>query len=153
MFGQTIGSVKKGMAILIAMTLLFVPLLGLGIWSEIGGNPCLYLSWDRPGTIPPPARGQHGGGKEIRFGIVPSAAFPVITTVTSCGAVNSMHDSFMPLGGLVQIFDIQLGEIVYGGVGSRLYPHARVHHHRDVYRRARRSGGHLNCMARRSTCT
>jgi K+-transporting ATPase ATPase A chain len=60
-------------------------------------------------------------GKEIRFGIVPSAAFSVITTVTSCGAVNSMHDSFMPLGGLVQIFDIQLGEIVYGGVGSGLY--------------------------------
>ena len=120
MFGKMIGSVKKGMAILIAMTLLFVPLLGLGIWSEIGGNP----AFTSLGIDQAPSHLQPGGnmeGKEIRFGIVPSAAFSVITTVTSCGAVNSMHDSFMPLGGLVQIFDIQLGEIVYGGVGSGLY--------------------------------
>jgi K+-transporting ATPase ATPase A chain len=120
LFGKMIGSVKKGMAILIAMTLLFVPLLGLGIWSEMGGNPAFtHLGIDQA-----PSHLQAGGnmeGKEIRFGIVPSAAFSVITTVTSCGAVNSMHDSFMPLGGLVQIFDIQLGEIVYGGVGSGLY--------------------------------
>ena len=120
MFGKMIGSVKKGMAILIAMTLLFVPLLGLGIWSEIGGNP----AFTSLGIDQAPSHLQPGGnmeGKEVRFGIVPSAAFSVITTVTSCGAVNSMHDSFMPLGGLVQIFDIQLGEIVYGGVGSGLY--------------------------------
>jgi len=120
MFGKMIGSVKKGMAILIAMTLLFVPLLGLGIWSEMGGNP----AFTPLGIDQAPSHLQAGGnmeGKEVRFGIVPSAAFSVITTVTSCGAVNSMHDSFMPLGGLVQIFDIQLGEIVYGGVGSGLY--------------------------------
>jgi K+-transporting ATPase ATPase A chain len=60
-------------------------------------------------------------GKEVRFGIVPSALWAVETTVTSCGAVNSMHDSYMPLGGLVQLFDMQLGEVVYGGVGSGLY--------------------------------
>lgn len=120
MFGKMIGSVKKGLAILVAMTLLFVPLLGLGIWSEMGGNP----AFTPLGIDQAPSHLQAGGnmeGKEVRFGIVPSAAFSVITTVTSCGAVNSMHDSFMPLGGLVQIFDIQLGEIVYGGVGSGLY--------------------------------
>jgi K+-transporting ATPase ATPase A chain len=60
-------------------------------------------------------------GKEARFGVVQSALFSVVTTVTSCGAVNSMHDSFMPLGGFVQMFDIQLGEIIFGGVGSGLY--------------------------------
>jgi len=60
-------------------------------------------------------------GKEVRFGIVPSAWFSVVTTVTSTGAVNSMHDSFMPLAGFVQLFDMQLGEVVYGGVGSGLY--------------------------------
>ena len=120
MFGKMIGSVKKGMAVLIAMTILFLPLLGLGIYSEMGGNP----AFTPLGIDQTPSHLQPGGnmeGKEVRFGIVPSAAFSVITTVTSCGAVNSMHDSFMPLGGLVQIFDIQLGEIVYGGVGSGLY--------------------------------
>ena len=83
MFGKMIGSVKKGMAILIAMTLLFVPLLGLGIWSEIGGNP----AFTSLGIDQAPSHLQPGGnmeGKEVRFGIVPSAAFSVITTVTSC---------------------------------------------------------------------
>ena len=120
MFGKMIGSVKKGIAILIAMMILFVPLLGLGIWSEIGGNP----AFTPLGISQAPSHLQSGGnmeGKEVRFGPVQSATFSVITTVTSCGAVNSMHDSFMPLGGLVQIFDIQLGEIVFGGVGSGLY--------------------------------
>jgi K+-transporting ATPase ATPase A chain len=67
---------------------------------------------------------QPGGnmeGKEVRFGVMPSALFAVVTTVTSCGAVNSMHDSFTPLGGLVPLFNMQLGEVVYGGVGSGLY--------------------------------
>jgi K+-transporting ATPase ATPase A chain len=102
------------------MTLIFVPLLGLAIWSELGGNP----AFTPLGINQSPIYSQPSGnmeGKEVRFGPVQSAFFSVVTTVTSCGAVNSMHDSFMPLGGFVQMVDIQLGEVVYGGVGSGLY--------------------------------
>jgi K+-transporting ATPase ATPase A chain len=115
-----IGSARKGIAILIAMTLLFVPLLGLAVWSEVNGNPAFTpLGIDQiPSALQP---GGNMEGKEVRFGPVQSAFFSVVTTVTSCGAVNSMHDSFMPLGGFVQMFDMQLGEIVFGGVGSGLY--------------------------------
>ena len=119
-FGKMIGSARKGIAILIAMTLIFVPLLGIAVWSEVNGNP----AFTSLGIDQIPAALQPGGnmeGKEVRFGPVQSAFFSVVTTVTSCGAVNSMHDSFMPLGGFVQMFDIQLGEIVFGGVGSGLY--------------------------------
>ena len=119
-FGKMIGSARKGIAILIAMTLIFVPLVGLTIWSEVNGNPAFtHLGIDQT-----PGQSQPGGnmeGKEVRFGVVQSALFSVVTTVTSCGAVNSMHDSFMPLGGFVQMFDMQLGEVVFGGVGSGLY--------------------------------
>ena len=115
-----IGSARKGIAVLIAMTLIFLPLLGLGVWSEVNGNPAFTpLGIDQtPTTLQP---GGNMEGKEARFGVVQSALFSVVTTVTSCGAVNSMHDSFMPLGGFVQMFDIQLGEIIFGGVGSGLY--------------------------------
>ena len=119
-FGKMIGSARKGIAILIAMTLIFVPLLGIAVWSEVNGNP----AFTPMGIDQVPTAVQPGGnmeGKEVRFGPVQSAFFSVVTTVTSCGAVNSMHDSFMPLGGFVQMFDIQLGEIVFGGVGSGLY--------------------------------
>jgi K+-transporting ATPase ATPase A chain len=119
-FGKMIGSARKGIAILIAMTLIFVPLLGIAVWSEVNGNPAFTPT----GIDQVPTAIQPGGnmeGKEVRFGPVQSAFFSVVTTVTSCGAVNSMHDSFMPLGGFVQMFDIQLGEIVFGGVGSGLY--------------------------------
>jgi len=119
-FGKMIGSARKGIAILIAMTIIFLPLLGLAIWSEVGGNP----AFTPLGIDQDPTHLQPGGnmeGKEVRFGVVPSALFSIVTTVTSCGAVNSMHDSFMPLGGFAQMFAIQLGEIVYGGVGSGLY--------------------------------
>jgi K+-transporting ATPase ATPase A chain len=119
-FGKMIGSARKGIAILIAMTLIFVPLLGIAVWSEVNGNPAFTpLGIDQVPTIFQP--GGNMEGKEVRFGPVQSAFFSVVTTVTSCGAVNSMHDSFMPLGGFVQIFNIQLGEIVFGGVGSGLY--------------------------------
>jgi len=119
-FGKMIGSARKGIAILIAMTLIFVPLVGLTIWSEVNGNPAFTpLGIDQNPT--PLQPGGNMEGKEVRFGVVQSAFFSVITTVTSCGAVNSMHDSFMPLGGFVQMFDIQLGEVVFGGVGSGLY--------------------------------
>jgi K+-transporting ATPase ATPase A chain len=119
-FGKMIGSARKGIAILIAMTLIFIPLLGLAVWSEVNGNPAFTsLGTDQiPTTLQP---GGNMEGKEVRFGPVQSAFWSVVTTVTSCGAVNSMHDSFMPLGGFVQLFDMQLGEIVFGGVGSGLY--------------------------------
>jgi K+-transporting ATPase ATPase A chain len=119
-FGKMIGSARKGIAILIAMTIIFVPLVGICIWSEVNGNPAFTpLGIDQtPSAIQP---GGNMEGKEMRFGVVQSAFFSVVTTVTSTGAVNSMHDSFMPLGGFVQIFDMQLGEIVFGGVGSGLY--------------------------------
>ncbi|MDD1691541.1 MAG: potassium-transporting ATPase subunit KdpA [Methanoregula sp.] len=120
MFGVMIGSKRKGVALLIAMSLIFLPLVGLAIWSEGAGNPALSPM----GIDQVPSALQSGGnmeGKEVRFGIVPSALFAVVTTVTSCGAVNSMHDSFMPLAGGVLLFDMQLGEVVFGGVGSGLY--------------------------------
>jgi K+-transporting ATPase ATPase A chain len=119
-FGRMIGSRRKGIALLTAMTILFLPLAGLAIWSEMGGNPTFHpLGIDQS-----PFHAQPGGnmeGKEVRFGIMPSALWSAATTSTSCGAVNSMHDSYMPLGGFVQMFDMQLGEVVYGGVGSGLY--------------------------------
>jgi potassium-transporting ATPase potassium-binding subunit len=119
-FGRMIGSVRKGMALLIAMTIIFLPLLGLAIWSEQGGNPAFApLGIDQKSSTLQP--GGNMEGKEVRFGIVPSALFSVITTMESCGAVNSMHDSYMPLGGFVQILMIQFGEVIYGGVGSGLY--------------------------------
>jgi len=120
MFGAMIGSRKKGAALLIAMSLIFLPLVGLAIWSEGAGNPALSTL----GIDQAPSDIQSGGnmeGKEVRFGIVPSALFAVVTTVTSCGAVDAMHDSFMPLAGGVLLFDMQLGEVVFGGVGSGLY--------------------------------
>ena len=119
-FGSMVGSKRKGIALLIAMTILFVPLVSLAVWSETGGNPGFTpLGIDQsPGTLQP---GGNMEGKELRFGIVASSFFSIVTTSTSCGAVNSMHDSFMPLGGMAQMLAIQLGEIVYGGVGSGLY--------------------------------
>ena len=119
-FGTMIGSKRKGIALLMAMTLLFLPLTGIAIWSELGGNP----AFPALGIDQSPFHAQPGGnmeGKEVRFGIVPSALWAVSTTVTSCGAVNSMHDSYLPMGGFVQLFDMQLGEVVFGGVGSGLY--------------------------------
>ena len=119
-FGRMIGSARKGIAILTAMTILFLPFVGIAIWSEAGGNPAFSsLGIDQNMTHAQP--GGNMEGKEVRFGIVPSTLFSVSTTATSCGAVNSMHDSYMPLGGLAQILLIQLGEVVYGGVGSGLY--------------------------------
>jgi K+-transporting ATPase ATPase A chain len=119
-FGSMVGSARKGVALLMAMTLLFLPLAGLAIWSEAGGNP----GFQSLGIDQEPGHNHPGGnmeGKEVRFGIVQSAMFSVLTTSISCGAVNSMHDSFLPLGGFAQLFAMQLGEVVYGGVGSGLY--------------------------------
>jgi K+-transporting ATPase ATPase A chain len=119
-FGRMAGAGRKGVSILIAMTLIFVPLLGLAIWTELGGNPALAgRGIDQ--TISDLQPGGNMEGKEIRFGIMSSALFSVVTTSASCGAVNSMHDSFTPAGGLVQLLMMQFGEVVYGGIGSGLY--------------------------------
>jgi len=119
-FGKMVGAGRKGISILVAMTLMFVPLLGIAIAAELGGNPTFTtLGIDQRTTSIQP--GGNMEGKEVRFGIMPSALFAVVTTVTSTGAINSMHDSFTPLGGLVPLFNMMLGEVVYGGVGSGLY--------------------------------
>jgi K+-transporting ATPase ATPase A chain len=119
-FGKMVGVGRKGISILIAMTLMFVPLLGIAIAAELEGSPAYTgIGINQSTTDIQP--GGNMEGKEVRFGIMPSALFAVVTTVTSCGAVNSMHDSFTPLGGLVPLFNMMLGEVVYGGVGSGLY--------------------------------
>ena len=112
MFGRMVGDQRQGWAILAAMGVLFIAGVLVTYWAEAAGTTGLN------------ALGLSGGnmeGKEVRFGIVGSALFAVITTAASCGAVNAMHDSFTPLGGLIPLFNIQLGEIIVGGVGAGLY--------------------------------
>jgi len=111
-FGKAVGNTRQGWAILAAMLLIFVAGAGITYWQEAAGNPIHH------------ALGVSGGnmeGKEVRFGIAASALFSVITTAASCGAVNAMHDSFTALGGMIPLFNIQLGEIVVGGVGAGIY--------------------------------
>ena len=119
-FGSMVGDTRQGWAILLAMTLLFVGFLAVAEYAEQQGNPAFTAL----GVDQSTSATQSGGnmeGKETRFGIVNSALFATITTGASCGAVNSMHDSFTPLGGLVPLAQIQLGEVIFGGVGSGLY--------------------------------
>jgi len=119
-FGRMVGDTRQGWAVLAAMALLFVALLAVTLHSEQQGNPAIA----RLGVDQAAGATQSGGnteGKETRFGIAASALFATITTATSCGAVNGMHDSFTPLGGLVPLFQMQLGEVVFGGVGTGLY--------------------------------
>jgi len=119
-FGRMVGDTRQGWAVLAAMTILFVSLLAIAVHSEQLGNPRIArLGVDQTATTLQP--GGNMEGKEARFGIGASALFATITTGTSCGAVNSMHDSFTPLGGLVPLFNMQLGEVVFGGVGTGLY--------------------------------
>jgi potassium-transporting ATPase potassium-binding subunit len=119
-FGRMVGDTRQGWAVLAAMTLLFVALVGVAVHSEQGGNPLVAkLGVDQAASTLQP--GGNMEGKEARFGIAASALFATITTGTSCGAVNSAHDSFTPLGGFVPLFNMQLGEVVYGGVGTGLY--------------------------------
>ncbi|NHN76571.1 potassium-transporting ATPase subunit KdpA [Azotobacter chroococcum] len=119
-FGRMVGDTRQGWAILAAMTLLFVVAACAAMSFEQQGNPRLAaLGVDQTASA-----WQAGGnmeGKETRFGIAASALFATITTAASCGAVNAMHDSFTPLGGLVLLANMQLGEVVFGGVGSGLY--------------------------------
>jgi K+-transporting ATPase ATPase A chain len=119
-FGRMVGDLRQGWAILGAMTVIFVVMAIIAISAENQGNPLFTpLGVDQSHTAL-----QAGGnmeGKETRFGIVGSALFATITTAASCGAVNAAHDSFTPLGGLVPMWLIELGEVVFGGVGSGLY--------------------------------
>jgi K+-transporting ATPase ATPase A chain len=119
-FGQMIGDRRQGWAIFAAMSVLFLAGVFFLYHYEQAGNPMLA----RAGIETQPTAAQPGGnmeGKEVRFGIASSALFATVTTDASCGAVNTMHDSLTPLGGLVPIFNIMTGEVIFGGVGSGLY--------------------------------
>src|SRR5262249_12208819 len=119
-FGVMVGDTRQGWAVLAAMTLVFVGLLALCVWAEQSGNPRLAaLGLDTMASDLHP--GGNMEGKEVRFGIVNSATWATATTAASNGSVNSMHDSFTPLGGLVPLFMIQMSEVIFGGVGSGLY--------------------------------
>ncbi len=114
LFGRMVGDERQGWAILAAMGVLFVIGVTVAYWAEAQGNPAFAaLGVD-------PAAGNMEG-KETRFGIAATALFATITTAASCGAVNGMHDSFMPLGGMVPLVNMMLGEIIVGGVGAGLY--------------------------------
>jgi len=119
-FGRMAGDTRQGWALFGAMVLLFLMGAATAIWSEQRGNPQLAALGVNQAASEL-ASGGNMEGKETRFGIVDSALFATVTTDTSCGAVNSMHDSYTPLGGLVPIVNMQLGEIIFGGVGSGLY--------------------------------
>jgi K+-transporting ATPase ATPase A chain len=111
-FGRMVGNQRQGWAILAVMGVLFISGVAVTYWAEANGTTALE------------ALGLTGGnmeGKEVRFGIVASSLFAVITTAASCGAVNAMHDSFTALGGMIPLINMQLGEIIVGGVGAGLY--------------------------------
>ena len=111
-FGKAVGDTRQGWAILAAMALIFVAGVSVTYWQEAAGNPALHQIG---------ALGGNMEGKEVRFGIASSALFAVVTTAASCGAVNAMHDSFTALGGLIPLLNMQLGEVVVGGVGAGIY--------------------------------
>jgi K+-transporting ATPase ATPase A chain len=119
-FGRLVGDTRQGWAVLAAMIILFVPLVTLAYRAEQSGNPLIaHQGIDQAQSL-----AQSGGnmeGKETRFGIAASALFVAVTTATSCGAINTMHDSLLPLGGIVPLFLMQLGELAPGGVGTGLY--------------------------------
>jgi K+-transporting ATPase ATPase A chain len=118
-YGRMVGDTRQGWAVLTAMTVVFVGLLLVAALQEQGGNPRLAgLVDDAPSELQP---GGNMEGKEARFGNANSALWATATTAASNGSVNSMHDSFTPLGGLVPMWLMQLGEVIYGGVGSGLY--------------------------------
>jgi len=119
-FGRWVGDLRQGLAILAAMTAILVALLAVEVWAEQAGNPL----FERLGLATQGGELMAGGnmeGKEARFGISATSLFVTVTTAVSCGAVNAMHDSLTPLGGLVPLWLMQLGEVVFGGVGSGLY--------------------------------
>ncbi|UYY59626.1 potassium-transporting ATPase subunit KdpA [Sphingomonas sp. S2-65] len=111
-FGKAVGNTRQGWAILAAMMILFLAGTGVTYWQEAAGNPVLHNLGIAGGNME---------GKEVRFGIAATALFSVVTTAASCGAVNAMHDSFTALGGMIPLFNMQLGEVVIGGVGAGIY--------------------------------
>lgn len=120
MFGRMVGDPRQGWAVLAAMTAIFVVSVAAVTVQEQQGNPLLVqLGADQAASAAQP--GGNMEGKEARFGIKASSLFAAITTAASCGAVNAMHDSFTPLGGAVPLVLMQLGEVVFGGVGTGLY--------------------------------
>jgi K+-transporting ATPase ATPase A chain len=119
-FGKMAKDTRQGWALLTAMTLIFVVMLSIAVWAEQRGNPVLtHLGVDQTASATQP--GGNMEGKELRFGITNSALWATATTSASNGSVNSMHDSFTAIGGLVPMWMMQLGEVVFGGVGSGLY--------------------------------
>jgi K+-transporting ATPase ATPase A chain len=119
-FGRMVGDTRQGWALLAAMTIVLVAFIWVAYWAESAGNPLL----GKLGADQTASHSQPGGnmeGKEVRFGIANSILWASATTAASNGSVNSMHDSFTPLGGLVPIFLMQFGEVIFGGVGSGLY--------------------------------
>lgn len=111
-FGKAVGNTRQGWAILSAMVILFLAGVTVTYWQEAAGNPILRQLGVAGGNME---------GKEVRFGIAASALFSIVTTAASCGAVNAMHDSFTALGGMIPLFNMQLGEVVIGGVGAGIY--------------------------------
>ncbi|MBO9724805.1 MAG: potassium-transporting ATPase subunit KdpA [Novosphingobium sp.] len=111
-FGKAVGNTRQGWAILAAMMALFLAGTAVTYWQEAAGNPVLHHLGIAGGNME---------GKEVRFGIAASSLFSVVTTAASCGAVNAMHDSFTALGGMIPLFNMQLGEVVIGGVGAGIY--------------------------------
>ena len=114
MFGRMVGDRRQGWAVFAAMGALFLVGVSIAYWSEAQGNPLLTAIGVDPSL-------GNMEGKEVRFGAALSALFATVTTDASCGAVNAMHESFLPLGGAVPLVNMMLGEIIYGGVGSGLY--------------------------------
>ncbi|QCB55488.1 potassium-transporting ATPase subunit KdpA [Sphingopyxis sp. PAMC25046] len=111
-FGKAVGNQRQGWAILAAMLVIFLAGVSVVYWQEATGNPILHQLGVAGGNME---------GKEVRFGISASSLFAAVTTAASCGAVNAMHDSFTALGGMIPLFNMQLGEVVIGGVGAGIY--------------------------------
>jgi potassium-transporting ATPase potassium-binding subunit len=118
--GRMVRDERQGWAVFAAMGVLYLAGVTTAYWSEGHGNPAL-AQYSVDSTASATQAGGNMEGKEVRFGIANSALFATVTTDASCGAVNSMHDSFLPLGGAVPLINIQLGEVIFGGVGSGLY--------------------------------
>ncbi len=119
-FGRMVGDSRQGWAVFAGMTVIFVVMAAIAVWAEQQGNP-LFAPLGVDQTQSALQGGGNMEGKETRIGVAASALFATITTAASCGATNAMHDSFTPLGGMVPMWLIELGEVVFGGVGSGLY--------------------------------
>jgi potassium-transporting ATPase potassium-binding subunit len=119
-FGRMVGDSRQGWAVFAGMTVIFAVMATVALWAEQQGNP-LFAPLGVDQTQSALQAGGNMEGKETRIGVVASALFATITTAASCGATNAMHDSFTPLGGMVPMWLIELGEVVFGGVGSGLY--------------------------------